>query len=507
MKKKFKPLRFAFKIPSLIFVVLFLPIFLFTRLFASKLKVIWKILLFPLIFLLIPIWLTLWLIGTVLTTRLGREVGLIHLQESIAGTGSMFPTFPKGVGKSEIERIDEIVASASVRAYPGGLKLFNRHFFGYKLQGGDIVSFVNQKTREIVEKQMGKDPGEVGFIKRVIGLPKDTIELRDGFVKLNGQYLEEPYIASARSTYGGSFLPDCKKLEVPENHVFVMGDNRKGSDDSRFDIGLVSLADIKSVIPLNEQGQGGGDRDNLKKNWRDTSSDLKTANQVVLDTDEYLKLLNQKRVEASLTSLKFEPKLAQSADKRAGVILKYNDLSFEATKSGYTMSRSLSEVGYSNIVYGEAPTFGYYTAEELIENFFQFPDTKAFLLNSKYQDTGISAMLGEINGCPVQVIVQHLAGYVPPNYSAEDKESWRNLIQNLNSIIPDWEKARDYPGINQRDLKKLLNLFYLRRDNAKAILTRMEANLWLTNEEKQKVDQDQSLYEQIQQLAKKLNES
>ncbi len=507
MKKIFKPLKIALKIPQIFFKILFLPFYLLSRLGSSRAKIIWKLLILPIILLLIPLWLVIWLVGTGLAIRLGEDIGLIHLTESIAGTGSMYPTFPKGSGKSPVERIDEVVASTSVRSYPGGFVLLGRRFFGHQLQRGDIISFANQKTKEIVEKETNHGSyGEVGFIKRVIGLPGDTIELRDGFVLLNGQNLDEPYTASARSTYGGAFLPDCKKLAIPAGNVFVMGDNRKGSDDSRFEVGLVSFSDIKSVIPLSEQSSGPNVRDRLKLNWRDTSNDLISANQPILDSSEFLKLLNQKRREASLDGLKFEPKLAQSAGKRADVILKYNDLSFEATKSGYTMSKSLADVGYSNIVYGEAPTFGFYTAEELIENFFQFPDTKKFLLNSKYQETGISVKLGQINGCPVQVIVQHLAGYVPPNYSSEDKDSWKKLIESLDSIIPDWEQARSYPGINQEDLRKLLSLLNLRRDNAKAILTRMEANQWLTGEEKQKVDQDSSLYEQIQQLAKKLNE-
>lgn len=508
MKKNFKPLKFALKIPVYLIGCLFLPFYLLGRLGSSKAKTIWKLLILPLIILLIPVWLVIWLVGAVLTIRLGENIGIIHLRENIAGTGSMYPTFPKGSGKSPVEQINEIVANTPVRSYPGGFMLLGERYFGHKLQRGDIVSFANQKTKEIVEKEISNDGGgEVGFIKRVIGLPKDTIELRDGFVLLNGQNLDEPYIASARSTYGGEFLPDCKKLTIPPDNVFVMGDNRKGSDDSRFDVGLVSFSDIKSVIPLNEQSSSPGIRDGLKVNWRDTSNDLKTANQPILDTAEYFKLLNQKRVEASLGNLKFELRLALSAGKRADVILKYDDLSFEASKSGYTMTRSLADVGYSNIVYGETPTFGFYTAQELIENFFQFPDTKKFLLNSKYQETGISAKLGEINGCPVQVIVQHLAGYVPPNYSNEDKENWKKLIDSLNSIIPDWEQALSYPGINQEDLKKLLSLLNLRRDSAKAILARMEANQWLSNEEKLKVEQDQGLFEQIQQLAKKLNES
>jgi len=67
------------------------------------------------------------------------------------------------------------------------------------------------------------DP-EQDFIKRVIGLPGDSIEVRDGKVFLNGKVLDEPYIA-APPRYVGLWV-------VPKNRIFVLGDNRNDSSDS-----------------------------------------------------------------------------------------------------------------------------------------------------------------------------------------------------------------------------------------------------------------------------------
>jgi signal peptidase I len=64
------------------------------------------------------------------------------------------------------------------------------------------------------------------LIKRVIALPGETIEVQDGIVHINNQPLREPYLA--RKT-GGSYGPTT----VPQGHVFVMGDNRSASNDSR----------------------------------------------------------------------------------------------------------------------------------------------------------------------------------------------------------------------------------------------------------------------------------
>jgi len=165
----------------------------------------------------------------------------------------------------------------------------------------------------------------------------------------------------------------------------------------------------------------------------------------------------------------------------------------------------MADVGYSTITYGEAPTQGYFEADELIDNQFQFPNSKKFLLNKDNQEVGISEVEGETNGCPTQVIVQHFAGYVPPNYTKETVDGWGKLINDLNNIIPSWEKIKDWSNVNKDDLNKLLGLMYKRKNNAEAIYYRMKANQWLTNAENRMVDEDKSLYDQIEILANKLN--
>lgn len=76
----------------------------------------------------------------------------------------------------------------------------------------------------------------VPLIKRVIGLPGETVEVRDGRVYINGQPLEEDYIHQPTTGVMGPEL-------VPEEHVFVLGDNRGASNDSRA-FGMVPFSDI-----------------------------------------------------------------------------------------------------------------------------------------------------------------------------------------------------------------------------------------------------------------------
>lgn len=71
------------------------------------------------------------------------------------------------------------------------------------------------------------------FIKRIIGLPTDTLKISDGNVYINNNLLKEPYLPQGIITRGQSFLRDDKEIIIPEGNYFVMGDNRGNSSDSR----------------------------------------------------------------------------------------------------------------------------------------------------------------------------------------------------------------------------------------------------------------------------------
>lgn len=81
------------------------------------------------------------------------------------------------------------------------------------------------------------------IIKRVIGLPGDHIEIKDGKVYRNGSLLQESYLDSEIVTEG-----DIDEI-IQEGHIFVLGDNRPNSADSRVpDIGQVSMKDVKGKV-------------------------------------------------------------------------------------------------------------------------------------------------------------------------------------------------------------------------------------------------------------------
>ena len=86
------------------------------------------------------------------------------------------------------------------------------------LERGDIVVF-----------WFPKDPDK-SYVKRIIGLPGETVTIRGGKVFINGNELNEPYLDNQHNQALRDFSP--KKVE--ERHYFVMGDNRDNSSDSRY---------------------------------------------------------------------------------------------------------------------------------------------------------------------------------------------------------------------------------------------------------------------------------
>ncbi|MDP9144852.1 MAG: signal peptidase I [Actinomycetota bacterium] len=115
-------------------------------------------------------------------------------------------------------------------------------------QRGDVVVFRDPREEEIEEsvpeavirsvlEAVGiRTRGRDDLIKRVIGLPGETVEVKDNHVVIDGTPIEEPYLPEV-------FMPDEPAITVGDAEVFVMGDNRNASFDSRR-FGPIPLDDL-----------------------------------------------------------------------------------------------------------------------------------------------------------------------------------------------------------------------------------------------------------------------
>lgn len=109
---------------------------------------------------------------------------------------------------------------------------------------------------DVVVFESGQDSA---YVKRIIGVPGDTVEMKDKTVYLNGEPLQEDYVTHRGESYMDNFTLSDLGVEgevIPEGHYLVLGDNRPISRDSR-DFGLITEASIIGEVqlrfwPLNE---------------------------------------------------------------------------------------------------------------------------------------------------------------------------------------------------------------------------------------------------------------
>ena len=130
---------------------------------------------------------------------------------------------------------------------PGDRVLVNKiPYYFHDPERFDIIVFENPDPNAEVDRGplggfvhwlaqglgLSTDPDE-DFIKRVIGLPGDEVEGKGGAVYVNGKELAEPYLTQRTRPFPA--------VTVPAGELFVMGDNRRASNDSRFGLGSVPI--------------------------------------------------------------------------------------------------------------------------------------------------------------------------------------------------------------------------------------------------------------------------
>lgn len=126
-------------------------------------------------------------------------------------------------------------ASMEPNFHNGEYILTNKVLYKFREpQRGDVVIFKSPRNKE------------VDYIKRIIGLPEDIVKLENNVFFVNGKPIDEPYLAPGISVFGASYLSEGQEIVVPPGTLFVVGDNRPHSSDSR-EFGPIPMEDLIGV--------------------------------------------------------------------------------------------------------------------------------------------------------------------------------------------------------------------------------------------------------------------
>jgi len=117
----------------------------------------------------------------------------------------------------------------------GDIILVNKLIYGAKIPFTNLrlPGFRQPKRGDVIVFIYPEDPKK-DFIKRLIGLGGETVEIKNGTIYINGSPLLEPLFSSRYYYNRGRFAGEGEKILVPWNSFFVLGDNSASSQDSRY---------------------------------------------------------------------------------------------------------------------------------------------------------------------------------------------------------------------------------------------------------------------------------
>ncbi len=174
-----------------------------------------------------------WLHSIVIAAAIALAVNIFFFQPTKVMGHSMEPTFHEG------QRIYLSKIAHTMGRLPGygDIVVLDSRVDRTRSLKDDLAEPVGN----VVTLLRGEPPANYVWVKRVIGLPGDELQFRDGKVFRNGTALVENYVKEPmRYSSPG-------KVTVPQGHVFVMGDNRNNANDSRF-IGAIPADHILGVM-------------------------------------------------------------------------------------------------------------------------------------------------------------------------------------------------------------------------------------------------------------------
>ncbi|MEK7595647.1 MAG: signal peptidase I [Patescibacteria group bacterium] len=412
------------------------------------------------------------------------------IEISLVGTGSMYPTLywdnKQGGPESKEEAAQENPHRVTPKLYLAlRLKYKDLEFEKPKIGFGDLVSFTKNDEH---------------FIKRVIGLPGDEIELIDGYVIRNGHKLKEAYTNKDRSTFGNEGFLECKKTTIPKDMYFVLGDNRKLSLDSRSELGFIAKSEIGFILPFDKQAD-------LKTKYRFSGVEEDKTLKPTLVASDFVTKANELRLKEGLKPLKLNELLNKSAYLRGDYIITNNNFLSRDQKGNKLFLKEMERSGYSNVLAAEDVIQGYLDSDELLELRLEFKELKELIFSKDYEDIGVATVNKNLNGCPTQIIVLHFGGFIPPVYNKATLESWESAYKSALENSQRWKGLQGNDFYNELDLKELITLFEEAVEISKGVLDKIINLEWLTPQDELKIKRYETLISEINKLSEKINNS
>lgn len=163
--------------------------------------------------------------------------------------------------KSEVWEWLQALAIALLLAW--GIRTFI--FAPFLVEGESMLYTLHDREKLVVNKAIyfmrDPKPGEIivfhaeptrDYIKRVIAVAGDTVQMRDDVLLVNGKQVDEPYLKEkkeeAKENGNLPLTKDFGPIKVPPDHIYVLGDNRQNSTDSR----VIGPVDVKTVVGRSE---------------------------------------------------------------------------------------------------------------------------------------------------------------------------------------------------------------------------------------------------------------
>ncbi len=274
--------------------------------------------------------------------------------------------------------------------------IFNKNIT--HLSRGDIISYISPLNPNI------------SSVARIIGLPGDKILIKNGFVYLNGNFLDEPYISAPGEVvtdYNGTVLgKDCQVIDVPQSHYFVLQDNRFAGLASIFD-GYIDENMIFGFVPKNLIKFFIFNPINWFNTSRNTSHDKSMLGKSEINKAELIKLINAKRKENKLTPLVPEDSSNIIANLLLQDVITQKYSIFDTNKiNNFFANPNLPK--FEDKKQANVTTLsdkGFFTAQGLVNTYFNSPSYEKALLSNNYISIGVASAVTNINNCPQQLNV------------------------------------------------------------------------------------------------------